>query len=116
GAVQPRAGASRLGPTPYPSSRNRQLASLALPHAPPTTSGRRENVTAGILMSYGPDQTDSYRQAGAYVGRVLKGDKPADLPVLQPTKFELFINLTTAKTIGLKVPESFFQRADEVIE
>ena len=115
-AVQQQANALSIATDAYLNSRSRQIASFALRHALPTTGESRETVAAGLLMSYGPSQADSFRQAGIYVGRIVKGEKPADLPVLQPTKFELVINLTTAKAIGLKIPESFLLRADEVIE
>jgi putative tryptophan/tyrosine transport system substrate-binding protein len=115
-AVREQANALSIGNDAYLSSRSRQIAFFALRHALPTMSESRDGVAAGLLMSYGPNQADGFRQAGLYVGRILKGEKPADLPAMQPAKFELFVNLATAKALGLTIPETFLLRADEVIE
>jgi len=92
------------------------LAELALKHRLPTIFGLRENVVTGGLMSYAPDHIDLTRRAATYIDKILKGAKPADLPVEQASKYQLVINLKTAKALGLAIPESFLLRADEVIE
>ena len=108
--------AGLLADDAYFESRRDQIAALSLRHMLPTVLGSRESVAAGMLMFYGANYADFYHQAGIYVGRILKGEKPADLPVVQPTKFDLIINLKTVKALGLTVPDRLLAIADEVIE
>jgi putative ABC transport system substrate-binding protein len=114
--TQLRAGGLVIGSGAFFTSRTEQLAALTARHAVPAIHDKREFAVAGGLMSYGGNISDSYRLTGVYTGRVLKGDKPADLPVQQVTKVEMTINLKAAKALGLNIPEPLIGRADEVIE
>jgi putative ABC transport system substrate-binding protein len=114
--VQRGAGAVLMGPGAFLTSKRVHLVALAARHGLPASFVQREDVLAGGLMSYGPSISDAYRQAGIYAGRILKGEKPAELPVMQSTKFEFVLNLKTAKALGLTVPLIMQMTADEVIE
>jgi len=114
--IRLRAGGLVIGSDAFFTARREQLAALALHHAVPAVYQSREFAAAGGLMSYGGSLTDSYRLAGVYVARILKGEKPGELPVQQGTKVELFLNLKTAKALGITVPLPLSGRADEVIE
>jgi putative ABC transport system substrate-binding protein len=110
------AGAVLIQDDPLTGAAAPHIAELALRHRLPTSVGTPASAAAGVLMAYGPDRLDLYRRAAGFVDKILKGAKPADLPIEQPTKFELIINLKTAKALGLTIPASLLHRADQVIE
>ena len=114
--LQAGAGALSVGGGPFFNSHRRQIVALVSRHGLPAIHVSRQYPEAGGLMSYGPSQTDAYRRAAGYVGRILKGEKAGDLPVELASKFDLIINLATAKAMGLEIPPMLLARADEVIE